>query len=134
MNALILNKLDTVKFWIENDILFCKFNQLDYYFSEDEARFFLTKIEKLTKGNPMPCVIDARQFVGNFSPSAAKLFTASPIIENILVHAFIADTFNVKLLIGSFIRIFGQKAHMQIFNTPETALEYCIIAKNLRDA
>lgn len=121
--------------WIEEDILFCKFNQLDCYLSESVAKVYLSKIEDLVNNKPMPFIVDLRNFVGNFSPKAAKLIAESPIIENsITTQAFVANSLHSKLLVGSYVRIYVNTVHVKIFNTVEKALAYCLESKNKFDA
>lgn len=130
MNTLIFDQSEKVKFWIENDILFCRFNQVDCYLSADNAKSYIYQIEKMTEGKYMPFIIDVRNFIGNFSPTAAKIYTKSPILKNITVRAFVADTLNGKLLIASYNRLYLKESHVHVFNNMETALAYCIESKN----
>lgn len=130
MNTLTLHQLESVTFWIENDILFCNFNQNDYHWSEDDAKSQVSKIEELTRGKRMPFVIDARGFTGNFEPSAAKIFAESSMVSNIWFRVFIADTLHGKLHISSYSRIYAPDIHIEVCNTKAEALAYC--AKNLK--
>ncbi|TYB79071.1 DUF7793 family protein [Bizionia myxarmorum] len=130
MNALTLHQLESVKFWIENDILFCNFNQNDYHWSEDDAKSQVSKIEELTKGKRMPFVIDARGFTGNFEPNAAKIFAGSSMLSILSFRVFIADTLHGKLLISSYSRIYAPDIHIEVCTTKAEALAYC--AKSLK--
>lgn len=126
MTMPILDQSEKVIFWIENDILFCQFNQSDCFLTEDSAEAYLLKIEKLTAGKPMPLLIDIRNFIGNFSPIAAKFFADSLIIKKfVIAQAFVINTLHSKLLIGSYKRLFAQDAHVQVFADTETALAFC---------
>lgn len=131
MNTPILDQSEKVKFWIENDILFCKFSQVDCYLSEEGAKAYLSIIKKICQGKSMPLLIDIRNFIGNFSPTAAKIFANSPILNHhVMLQAFVADTLNSKLLISSYVRIYAKDSHVKIFNDFESALAYCIEYKN----
>ncbi|OBX23094.1 MULTISPECIES: DUF7793 family protein [Bizionia] len=131
MSVPILNYSKKVEFWIENEILFCKFNQADCYLTIESAEAYLLKILKLTEGKPRPLLIDIRNFTGNFSPLAAKFFTESSILKHfVIAQAFVVNTLNGKLLIGSYKRLFAQGAHVQIFGDTETALAFCMESKN----
>lgn len=130
MSTPILDKIEEVKFWIEKDILLCRFNKPDFYISVDNAKTYLSKIEQLTEDKPMPIVVDIRKFVGNFSPIAAKLFAESPILKNILLHTFVADTLNGKLLIASYSRIYLKDADVHVFSNMDAALAYCTESLN----
>ncbi|WP_417199896.1 hypothetical protein [Bizionia sp.] len=134
MNTPILDPSAKVTFWIENDILFCRFNQIDSYLSVANAKSYIAQIEEITNGKMMPCIIDVRKFIGNFSLTAAKIFTESSILKNITVHAFVADTLNGKLLISSYNRLYLKATYVHIFNNMEAALEFCIQSKNTLDA
>lgn len=125
MNTSILNRSKKVSFRIENDLLFCELDHLDCYLREDQVIFFLSKIEKITEGKPMPLIIDIRKFVGNFSPEAAKLFANSSISKKcISAQAFIICSLNGKLLINSYIRIFGEEANIKVFDQMESAISF----------
>lgn len=126
-----LEPSEKVKFWIENDILFCKFNQADCYLSEVAAKAYLSIIKEKVKGKPMPFIIDIRNFVGNFSPTAIKIFSDSLFFKtHIISQAFVVNTLQSKLQIGSYIRIFVQDAQVEIFDGMETALAYSIESRN----
>jgi hypothetical protein len=131
METNVLNQFESSKLSIENGILFCTLNHTDCYLSESRILTYLSKIEEITKGKPVPFVIDVRKFVGNFSPTAAKLFADSPILKTIISQVFIADTLNGKLLISSYSRLFGNNANIRIFNQMEAALAYCVESQNL---
>lgn len=129
MNNLVLDKFFRIR--IENGILFSELIQPDYFFNDDSALACIRKVEKITGGKPMPFLIDIRKFVGNFSPSAAKIFADSPILKRILItEAYVVDTLNGKLLISAYKRIYGQETPIQVFDNLETALAYCIESKN----
>jgi len=131
----VLEHSKKVIFWIENDILFCKFNRIDCYLSEAVARLYLSKIENLVKDKPMPFIIDLRNFVGNFSPKAAKLIANSQVIKNnITKQAFVANSLHSKLLVGSYVRIYVTTVNVKIFNDVEKALAYCLESKTEFDA
>jgi len=134
MSTSILNHSEKVKFWIENEILFSTFNQSDCYLTIEASEAYLMKIQKLTDGKAMPLLIDIRNFIGNFSPKAAKFFAESPILKrHIITQAFVVDTLHSKLLIGSYKRLFAQDAHVQIFGETESALAFCMESKNKFD-
>lgn len=130
MEKNVPNHFESGKLSIEDGILFCKPNQTDCYLTENRILKYLSKIEEITEGEPMPFVIDIRKFVGNFSPEAAKIFADSPVSKNIITQVFIADTLNGKLLISSYRRIFGNNADIRIFNQMEAALAYCVESQN----
>lgn len=130
METTILNHFEGAKLSIENGVLFYKLKQTDCYLTENRIRAYLSKIEEITEGKPMPFVIDIRKFVGNFSPEAAKIFASSPISKKIITQVFIADTLNGKLLISSYRRIFGNDANIRIFNQMEPALAHCVESQN----
>lgn len=126
-----LNQLKQGKFWIEDDILFCELNQVNCFLTEANAKAFLFEIDRMIQDYPIPLVIDARKFVGNFSPDAARLFADSSILQRcITIQAFVADTLNAKLLVGSYSRIYGDNAHIKIFNKIDSAITYCLDFKN----
>lgn len=125
------NESENVEFWIENDILFCKFHQSDCHLSEDNAKTYLQKIEQLTQGQPLPFLIDARNFIGNFSPNAAKTFTESHIIKSLTLHAFVVNTLHTKLLVASYDRIYLKNPNVQIFESFDEALDACVESKNI---
>lgn len=127
MDANVLSPSGSAQLWIENGILFCKLNHTDCYLTENRILTYLSKIEEITKGKPMPFVIDVRKFVGNYSPEAAKTFSDSSISRNfIIAQAFVADTLNGKLLISSYRRLYGQDADIRIFGQMELALAHCV--------
>lgn len=134
MNPPILDQSEKVIFWIENDILFCRFNQSDCYLSAANAKTYVSQVEEIIKGKRLPCIIDVRKFIGNFSLTAAKIFTKSSIIKNITVHAFVADTINAKLLIASYNRLYLKATHFHVFEKMETAIEFSIQSQNTSDA
>lgn len=125
-----LNYCETLSFWVDNNILFGKLNQTNCYLTDEAVEVYLSKIEFLTQGTPLPFILDIGKFVGNFSPSAAKLFGASPISKSgIINQAFVANTLNGKLLVRSYMRIYGQEADIKIFEQVESAVAYCIEAQ-----
>ncbi len=125
MTTPTLEQSKKVNCWIENNILFCKFSQLDCYLSESVAKVYLSKIEELVNNIPMPLIVDLRNFVGNFCPKAAKLIAESPIIKNsITTQAFVANSLHSKLLVGSYVRIYVNTSNVKIFNTVEKALAH----------
>lgn len=127
MNANVLNPAESSKLWIDDGILFCEFNHSDRFLTEDRVTKYLSKIETITNGKAMPFVIDIRKFAGNFSPEAAKAFANSATSRNcIIVQAFVANTLNGKLLIGSYRRLFGLKATIRIFDQIEPAVAFCV--------
>ncbi|MCX7550972.1 hypothetical protein [Xanthomarina sp. F2636L] len=129
MNNLLIDQFFHIR--IENGILFSELIQDDYFFNDDNAFACIRKVEELTEGKPMPFLIDVRKFVGNFSPSAAKIFANSPVLKRILINqVFVVDTLNGKLLINAFKRIYGQETPIQVFENIETAFAYCIESKN----
>lgn len=130
MERNVLNQSESSKLSIENGILFCKLNHTDCYLSEDRILSYISQIEEITNGEPMPFVIDIRKFVGNFSPAAAKIFSDSPISKSIITQVFVADTLNGNLLIGSYRRLFATNANVEIFNQMDEALAYCVELKN----
>lgn len=131
MDTHALNRTEEVDLWIDNDILCCKPVQVNYYLTEDKVKVCIAKIEEISEGKFMPFLIDVRKFVGNFSPSAARIFAESSITkENIIVQAFVVDNLNGKLLLGSYKRIYGKEKNIKIFSHIETALAYCIESKN----
>lgn len=130
MNTPAPNRTKEKEFWIENDILCCKPNQIDCYLTEDSVKAYISKIEEISEGKPMPFLIDIRRFVGNFAPSAAKMFAdSSTSKKNIITLAFVVDTLNGKLLLGSYKRIYGSEQNIRIFSQIETALAYCVESK-----
>lgn len=125
MNTPTLEPSKKAMLWIENDILFCTFHQLDCYLSESVAQFYLAKIEDMLTDKAMPLIVDLRNFVGNFCPKAAKLIAESPTITNkITTQAFIANSLHSKLLVGSYVRIYVHTANVKIFNSLEKALAF----------
>ena len=131
MSTNVLHPSKEGKFWIENDILFCKLDDVNCFLTEDRVHTYLSEIEEKTAGIPMPLVVDIRKFIGNFSPDAAKLFADSAISKNcVLTQAFIADTLHARLLVGSYLRIYGGNANIRIFKKMESALAYCTEIKN----
>ncbi|MBR9844828.1 MAG: hypothetical protein GYB35_01360 [Algicola sp.] len=124
------NESENVEFWIKDDILFCKFNQTDCHISVDTAKTYILKIEKLTKGQPLPFLIDARDFTGNFSPNAAKTLAKSTIIKAMTLHAFVVNTLHNKFLVASYSRIYLKNPNVQIFESFDDALAACIESKN----
>lgn len=131
MNIPDIEPSKKVKFWIENDILFCKINQVDCCLSEDTANAYLSTIEEMANGKLMPFIVDIHNFIGNFSPDAIKIFTDSPFFKSqIISQAFVANTLQSKLQIGSYIRIFAQDAQVEIFDDMESALAYSIESRN----
>lgn len=125
METNIRNHFEGARLSIENGVLFYKLKQSDCYLTENGVRAYLSKIEEITKGKPIPFVIDIRKFVGNFSPEAAKIFADSPISKNIITQVFVTDTLNGKLLISSYRRIFGNDANIRIFSQMDAALAFC---------
>ncbi|MEO8934085.1 MAG: hypothetical protein ABI295_07235 [Xanthomarina sp.] len=131
MKNLSLEKSGKVKFWIKNGVLLCEISDINCRLTEEKIKTYIREIEILTKGKPMPFLIDIRNFVGNFSISAAKLFAKSPVLKKTRIsEAFVADTLNGKLLINSYKRIYDPETFFQVFNTVEDAFEFCIESKN----
>lgn len=123
----VLNPSEKIEFWIEHDLLFCKLNPIDCYLTEAIVRTYLLKIEIISRGKPMPLILDFRKFVGNFSPEAAKIFAGSSISKRCInAQAFIIDSLNGKLLVNSYIRIYGDELNVRIFDQKESAIEYCL--------
>lgn len=127
MNTNVQNRCENVKFWIDNDLLFCELNHKDCHLTENQVIAYLFRIEEITGGKAMPLIIDIREFFGNFSPEAAKSFADSSISKScLIVQAFITDTLNGKLLVGSYIRIYGNDTNIKIFDQMEAAVAYCL--------
>ena len=131
MNIETLNAYETLILWVEHDILFGKLNRTNCYLTDAAVTVYLSKIESLTQGIPMPLVLDIGKFVGNFSPSAARLFVDSPISKTLITNqAFVTKTLHGKLLVGSYIRIYGQESDIKIFSQLDAAVSYCLESKN----
>lgn len=131
MDTPTLNQFEHVEFWTDNGILCCRSNKSDCYLTVTKINAYLSRIEKVTDSKPMPFLIDIRNFTGNFTPDAAKMFVDSPILKkNIITQAFVVDNLNGKLVTSSYKRIYGTEANIQIFTQLETAFAYCVETKN----
>ncbi len=130
----ILDQSEKVIFWIENNIMFCRFNQIDCHLSVKNAEYYLSQIEKISQGKHLPLIIDIRKFKGTFAPHAAKIFSESAILKNITLHAFVADTLNAKLLIASYNRLYLKAMQVHICKSMEEARALCNQFKMTSDA
>ncbi|WP_072403694.1 DUF7793 family protein [Flaviramulus basaltis] len=127
-------KIGNAKFWTDyNDILYCKFNNDNpsYKLDSDKVKLYIRAITKICNGKAMPFLIDARDSRGTFSSSAANLFAKTPALAELKIsEAFIHNSIGIKLLIGSYKRIYDPITPFGVFNDMVTALEYCIDTKN----
>lgn len=125
-------KFEQSKIWIENEILFCQFNNKNsnYKLNTDNVNSIIEAITKLCKGKAMPFIIDVRNTRGTFSTSAAVLLAQSPALVKLRIsEAFILNNIGIKLLIASYKRIYEPITPFAIFSTMDTAKDYCIESK-----
>ena len=122
------------KFWIgEEGILHCKLSNsnMDKKLDYKTAQLYLEAIETLSKGRPMPLLIDLRSTKGTFSSAAAQLLAKSwDNMPSVLCEGYVVSTLSVKLLVQAYKRIYKTKIPFGIFNNLNKATEYCLSHNN----
>ena len=103
-------------------------HKLDYKI----AQLYLETIGKLSKGEPLPIIIDLRDTKGTFSIAAAQLlsksFNSGAFISS---EAYIVNSLSINLLILSYKRLFDSKIPYAIFKKVSKAEEYCLMNKTI---
>ncbi len=126
--------LDHSSFWTDSDgILYAKIGttdinkRLDY----NTAMSYVEAIANLSKGRPMPLLIDLRNAKGTFSNAAAQLLSRKfKTMPFVLCEAFVVNSLSIRLLVNSYKRIFDPNSPFELFKTVAAARAYCLNFKN----
>lgn len=121
------------KFWIEDEILHCQFNNrsTNYKLDTEKVKTIIEAITKLCKGKAMPFIIDVRNTRGTFSTAAAVMLAQSPALVKLRIsEAFVLNSIGIKLLIASYKRIYEPITPFAVFNSMDAAIDYCVASKN----
>lgn len=127
-------ELERAKFWIDDDILFCKIQNPDKNrnLNAETANMYMDVVMKLCKGKSMPFVIDLRNSKGAFLIEAAKNLASNKEFRMLsLSEAFVVNSLNIKLLISSYKRIYEPVTPYKIFENYQEALQYAFKTKQL---
>lgn len=127
-------ELERAKFWIDDDILFCKIQNPDKNrnLNAETANMYMDVVMKLCKGKSMPFVIDLRNSKGVFLIEAAKNLASNKEFRMLsLSEAFVVNSLNIKLLISSYKRIYEPVTPYKIFENYQEALQYAFKTKQL---
>ncbi len=115
-----------------NEILVCKISNLNAYNKLDYkvAQRYLEAIVKLSKGKPLPIIVDLRDTKGTFSIAAARLLSKSFNSGAFIVsEAYVVNSLSINLLVHSYKRLFYSKIPFAIFKNVPKAEEYCLSTK-----
>lgn len=121
------------KFWTDNGVLYCQFRNenANYKFELDTVKLFIKVIDKLCNGEPMPFLVDSRDFQGVFTREISNLLATSPILVKLRIsEAFVLNSIGIKLVITSYKRIYEPITPFCVFSDMEAAKKYCIETKN----
>ncbi|WP_339712851.1 hypothetical protein [uncultured Kriegella sp.] len=115
-----------------NGILFCKISNLNAYNKLDYkvAQRYLEAIFKLSKGEPLPIIVDLRDAKGTFSIEAARLLSKSFNSGTLIIsEAYVVNSLPINLLVNSYKRLFYSKIPFAIFKNVSKAEEYSLTTK-----
>lgn len=116
----------------DNGILFCKISNLNVYskLNYKVAQRYLEAIVKLSKGEPLPIIVDLRDAKGTFSIEAARLLSKSFNSGAFIVsEAYVVNSLPINLLVHSYKRLFYSKIPFAIFKNVSKAEEYSLTTK-----
>jgi len=117
-------------FWLQNEaIIFCKLTNLDSSLKLDykTAQSYIDAIVLLTKGSPMPLVVDLRYMKGTFTISAAQLLSKTFASTSLITcEAYVVNSLSIKLLVHSYKRLFGNDIPYTITHNMLLAREFCV--------
>lgn len=128
-----LIEIGYAKFWTDNNILYCQFNNDSpkLKLKPERVALYIDAITKLCKGKAMPFLIDLRNSRGTYCSSAANLFAKSPaLIKLRMSEAFILNSIGIKLLITSYKRLYDPLTPFSVFANMAEAEAYCREIKN----
>lgn len=121
-------------FWTKgNGILFGKIRNLNSNQKLDAktAQQYLDTIAELSKGAPMPFLIDLRDIRGTFSSEAAQLLAKSfNKLTNIVYEVYVVNSLPISLLVQSYKRIYHTKIPFIICNDMDMAQKHCLKHKS----
>lgn len=128
MEEMIIHKHAT--FWTKgNGVLFGKIRNFNSQHQLDSrtAQLYLDTIADLSKGTPMPFLIDLRDVKGTFSSEAGLLLAKSfNNLSHIIYEVYVVNSLSISLLVQSYKRIYHTKTPFIICNDMEEAQEHCL--------
>ena len=122
-------KLDGIKFWVEEDIIFCKIKSdfFESYNKTDVQDIFYNTISILSPGKYMPFLIDLK---GVSCFNAIKLFKNlafnGEVRRLILSQIFLVRSMGVKVILIFFSLIKKPFFYNKICSNREFAIKFCI--------
>ncbi|WP_267155289.1 hypothetical protein [Xanthomarina sp. F2636L] len=99
--------------------------------SSERVKLYIKAITKLCNGKARSFIIDVRGSRGTFSSAAANLFAKTPSLVALRIsEAYIQNSIGIRILIGSYKRIYDPITPFGVFSDMESAKEFCINQNN----
>lgn len=122
-------KCETAKFWIEDDVIFCKFigKKCRKEFDEDFLEEYLKAIITLSNGKYFPLLIDLRELNDNYVFPVVRILAKHPDLKSaILSKSFVVNSCFLQFVLIALRRVHDSIIPNRIFTSYEKAIEYSL--------
>lgn len=122
-------------FWIGMDgILYGTINNSNTYTKMDSytASSYAATVSNLSKGRPVPLLIDLRNTQGALSLEAAEVLSDRfNKMSFVICEAYVVNSLALKLQVNTFKRLYNTRSPYKIYHSLKDAQEFCLWQKDL---